>query len=157
MNTLNHDFRAAARMPRPITTRGGGVILTAADGRNITTSFTTLTDAATGVKLGAQSGSLVLAGLFALGAYFIFLPVVRYEEGALHAVFGPEFDAYRMRVPRFLPKFSQWRDVPILQINPRRYRQTILDGLVLLSLVPAMYGAGWLRGLAPGLPLLHLP
>ena len=107
--------------------------------------------------LGAQTGSLVLAGLFALGAYFIFLPVVRYEEGALHAVFGPEFDAYRMRVPRFLPKFSQWRDVPILQINPRRYRQTILDGLVLLSLVPVMYGAGWLRGLAPGLPLLHLP
>jgi flagellin len=38
----------------------GGIVLTAADGRNIVTSLDTLTAAATGVKVGAQSGSLNL-------------------------------------------------------------------------------------------------
>lgn len=106
--------------------------------------------------LGAQTGSLVLAGLFGLGAYVIFLPVVEHEERALQAVFGTEFDAYRARVPRFLPRLSEWRDVSRLDIDPRRFRQTVLDGLVLLCLAPLVYGAGWLRGLGPGLPVLHL-
>ncbi|HEX8556286.1 MAG TPA: flagellin [Sphingomonas sp.] len=38
----------------------GGIVLTAADGRNIVTAVTTLTAAATGVKVGAQSGSYSL-------------------------------------------------------------------------------------------------
>lgn len=107
--------------------------------------------------LGAQTGSLVLAAFFTLGAYCIFLPVVRHEERALREVFGAEFDAYRARVPRFLPRLSQWRDIPILQIDPRRFRQTVMDGLVLLGLVPLMDGAGWLRATFLDLPLLHLP
>ena len=53
--------------------------------------------------------------------------------------------------------FSQWRDVPILRIDPKRYRQTVLDGLILLALVPLIYGAASLRALGPSLPLLHLP
>jgi protein-S-isoprenylcysteine O-methyltransferase Ste14 len=107
--------------------------------------------------LGAQTGSLVISTLFALGAYVIFIPVVRQEEVALRAVFGADFDAYRARVPRFVPRFSQWRDVPILRIDPKRYRQTVLDGLILLALVPLIYGAASLRALGPSLPLLHLP
>jgi hypothetical protein len=107
--------------------------------------------------LGAQTGSIILASVAVLGTYLIFLPVVRHEERALGDVFGFEFEDYRARVPRFLPRFSQWRDVPILQIKPSRYRQTVMDGLILLGLVPVVHGAGWLRGLAPGLPLLHLP
>jgi protein-S-isoprenylcysteine O-methyltransferase Ste14 len=107
--------------------------------------------------LGAQTGSLVLAAIFAFGAYLIFVPVVRHEERALREVFGAEFDAYRARVPRFLPRLSQWRDIPILQIDPRRFRQTVMDGLVLLGLVPLMDGAGWLRATFLDLPLLHLP
>ena len=106
--------------------------------------------------LGAQTGSLVMAGLFALGAYLIFAPVVRHEERALRAMFGAEFEAYRAEVPRFLPRFSQWRDVPSLRIDPRRYRRTVLDGLVMLGLVPLIDGAEWLRSLGPSLPLLHL-
>ena len=107
--------------------------------------------------LGAQSGSLVLAGLVALGAFAIFAPVVQHEETALYAIFGAEFDAYRARVPRFLPRPSQWQDAPSLAIDPRHYRQTVLDGLVLLCLVPAFHAADWLRSLNPNIPLLHLP
>lgn len=106
--------------------------------------------------LGAQTGSLVMAGLFALGAYLIFVPVVRHEEKALGAVFGDKFEVYRAAVPRFVPRFSQWRDVSSLRIDPRRYRQTVLDGLVMLGLLPLIDGAEWLRSLVPDLPLLHL-
>ncbi|MBB4001857.1 methyltransferase family protein [Aurantimonas endophytica] len=107
--------------------------------------------------LGAQSGSLIVASLFVVGAYAIFVPVVRHEEIALGALFGAEFDAYRKRVPRFLPRLSQWQDAPILMIDPKHYRQTALDGLILLAFVPAFYAAEWVRTLVPGLPILHLP
>jgi protein-S-isoprenylcysteine O-methyltransferase Ste14 len=107
--------------------------------------------------LGVQTGSLVMAGVFTVGAYCIFVPVVRHEERALRAVFGARFDTYLADVPRFLPRFSLWRDVRSLQVDPRRYRQTVLDGLVLFCLVPMIYGVEWLRTLAPDIPILHLP
>ncbi|NDV89379.1 isoprenylcysteine carboxylmethyltransferase family protein [Aurantimonas aggregata] len=107
--------------------------------------------------LGAQSGSLIVASLFVVGAYAIFLPVVRHEEIALRAIFGAGYDAYRKRVPRFLPRLSQWQDAPILMIDPKHHRQTALEGLILLAFVPAFYAAEWLRILVPSLPVLHLP
>ncbi|MBB4000773.1 methyltransferase family protein [Aureimonas pseudogalii] len=107
--------------------------------------------------LGAQTGSLVVACLFVAGAYLIFAPVVRHEEGALDAIFGSEFDAYRARAPRFLPRLSQWRDVAHLEIDPKRYRQTVLDGSIMLGLALAIDAANGLRALSPALPLLPLP
>jgi protein-S-isoprenylcysteine O-methyltransferase Ste14 len=107
--------------------------------------------------LGAQSGSLIVTSLFVVGAYAILVPVVRHEEIALRAIFGAAFDAYRKRVPRFLPRLSQWQDAPILMIDPKHYRHTALEGLILLAFVPAFYAAEWLRTLVPSLPILHLP
>ncbi|UIJ72680.1 isoprenylcysteine carboxylmethyltransferase family protein [Aurantimonas sp. HBX-1] len=107
--------------------------------------------------LGAQSGSLIVAGLFVGGVYAILMPAVRHEEIALRALFGAAFDAYRRHVPRFLPRLSQWQDAPIVMIDPKHYRQTALDGLILLAFVPTFYAAEWLRTLVPGLPVLHLP
>jgi protein-S-isoprenylcysteine O-methyltransferase Ste14 len=66
--------------------------------------------------LGAMVGQGLLFGskevlVYALGMGLVFhLLVIGYEEPALRRKFGSEFDAYRRRVPRWLPRFRQPRD-----------------------------------------------
>ncbi|GGD34364.1 hypothetical protein GCM10011335_41790 [Aureimonas glaciei] len=53
--------------------------------------------------LGTQTGSPTVAGIFALGAYAIVIPVVRHEEAAPRTLFAAELDRDRATVARFLP------------------------------------------------------
>ncbi|MCB8836696.1 hypothetical protein [Aurantimonas sp. VKM B-3413] len=57
----------------------------------------------------------------------LLVPDHRHEEIAPRAIFEAEYGAHRKRVPRFLPRLSQWQDAPILMIDPKHYRQTALD------------------------------
>jgi protein-S-isoprenylcysteine O-methyltransferase Ste14 len=50
-----------------------------------------------------DSRTVLLYAVFLWAAFHLF--VLLYEEPTLHKQFGPEYDAYKHRVPRWLPKF----------------------------------------------------
>jgi len=107
--------------------------------------------------MGAQTGSLMLAALFALIAFLVFRATVKKEEVWLAAAFGDVYAAYVARTPRFWPRFSLWRDRETLEVRPAFFLTTIRDGLVFLLAMPIFEGIehlqdiGWLR------ILVHLP
>jgi Phospholipid methyltransferase len=107
--------------------------------------------------MGAQTGSLTIAGLFVVAAFLVFLLTVQREEAFLSREFGAVYAAYRARVPRFGPRFSLWRDETELTIRPAFFLLTIRDGLVFLLALPIFelidmgQAQGWLRVFA------HLP
>jgi len=107
--------------------------------------------------MGAQTGSLTIAGLFVAAAFLVFLMTVQREEAFLSREFGAVYEAYKARTPRFGPRFSLWRDERELTIRPAFFLLTIRDGLVLLLALPIFelidmgQAEGWLRVFA------HLP
>jgi protein-S-isoprenylcysteine O-methyltransferase Ste14 len=107
--------------------------------------------------IGALSGSLVMAGLCAGFATAVFLSVVRQEEQFLLATFPREFPAYAARVPRLLPRLSQWQDADRLIVLPRLVHRTFLDASLFLMAVPLIGIKALLRDLHWLPALLHLP
>ena len=87
--------------------------------------------------IGAQSGSLLIAGWFAVATFLIFYSVVGNEERFLAQQFPQEFPTYAARVPRFWPRIAGWRDVDELVIRPKLMRQTFVEACLLLISIPA--------------------
>lgn len=86
--------------------------------------------------IGSQSGSLLVGSLFAAVTLFVFARVVRDEEAFLRREFPVEFAAYAARVPRFWPRFREWRDVDELVVKPRLIWRTFGDASLFLLSIP---------------------
>lgn len=103
--------------------------------------------------MGAQSGSVTIAGLFLLVTVVVFHLTVKREEVWLAREFGAVYAAYRQRTPRFWPDFSRWQDRETLEIRPTFFLTTLRDGMVMLLAVPLFewietsQHAGWLATL----------
>ncbi|HWA45435.1 MAG TPA: isoprenylcysteine carboxylmethyltransferase family protein [Hypericibacter adhaerens] len=93
--------------------------------------------------IGAQTGSLAIAALFAAGAIAIFRPAIQREEAALQTIFGQAYEDYRRRTPRFGPRLTAWHDATRLEIHPQALYRTIADGLVFAALVPLFELVDW--------------
>jgi protein-S-isoprenylcysteine O-methyltransferase Ste14 len=106
--------------------------------------------------IGAQFGSLVVAAICALACAAIFRLVVSHEEQALALRFPAEFQAYRARVPRFLPDPCLWRDADTILVRPALVRRTFWDAMLFLVAAAAMKGLEDVRDALPVGPLLHL-
>jgi protein-S-isoprenylcysteine O-methyltransferase Ste14 len=91
--------------------------------------------AAAGV--GAQTGSVLLALIFMLACAVSFQVVIRREERFLEAELGAPYYAYKAAVPRFWPRFGQFRDEAKLTVRTRLIYRTLADGLVFFVAVPA--------------------
>ncbi|HWB46000.1 MAG TPA: isoprenylcysteine carboxylmethyltransferase family protein [Hyphomicrobiaceae bacterium] len=87
--------------------------------------------------IGAQSGSLTIAGWFTLMTFLVFRSVVRNEEQYLAGQFPNEFPAYARRVPRFWPRPSRWQDVEELLIRPKTVQRTFVEASLFLLSIPA--------------------
>jgi protein-S-isoprenylcysteine O-methyltransferase Ste14 len=87
--------------------------------------------------VGAQSASLLVTLLFGVLCLSAFYAVARREEAFLAAHFGETYTNYFSRVPRFFPKYSQFRDEASLTVIPARLYSTLMDGLVFFSGIPA--------------------
>src|SRR5262249_39721080 len=105
--------------------------------------------------IGAQTGSALVALLFAAASLTVFYVVARREEGFLAKTFATDFPAYAKRVPRFWPRLSSWQDADELRVKPHLVRRTFLDACLFLLAVPAASLLVWLQGFA-GLPVLLL-
>lgn len=107
--------------------------------------------------IGAQTGSVTIAVLFAVAAWVVFALTVRREEAWLQNAFGAAYSDYRERTPRFIPDFSLWRDEGELAVQPAFFLLTLRDGLMFFLAVPvfesfdALQATGWLH------VLLRLP
>jgi protein-S-isoprenylcysteine O-methyltransferase Ste14 len=86
--------------------------------------------------LGLLSGSMIVGLVFLLAALAVFVPVVRREEEILRSMFGPPYEAYTARVPRFLPAISAWKDAETISFSPPLFYMTLRDGLVFLLAAP---------------------
>jgi len=106
---------------------------------------------------GAQTGSLVVAVVFAAAAYGVFRVVVGREEAFLVQAFGPPYEAYVSSTPRFLPNLSLWRDADVLSIRPVFFLRTVRDGLVFLLAVPVFESLELLQRAGGFTSLFQLP
>ncbi len=107
--------------------------------------------------MGAQTGSLTLAGLFTAIAMTVFFATVRREEAWLTGTFGEDYRRYHDRTPRFWPRWSGWRDEPALVMAPEYFLTTLRDGSVMLLAIPLFRGIAALHEfhlLTPALRLL---
>lgn len=87
----------------------------------------------------------VVGLIFALGCAVLFQFVIRREEKHLGEMFGAPYAAYLREVPRFLPKFSIYRDSTTLDVVPRRVYVTLMDGLVFFAAKPAFEAVEYLQ------------
>ena len=107
--------------------------------------------------IGALSGSMVIAMVFAGFASAVFLSVALQEEQFLLAAFPQEFPAYAARVPRLVPRFSAWQDADQLIVKPRLVHRTFLDASLFLMAVPLIGIKALVRDLLWLPIMLNLP
>ncbi len=63
------------------------------------------------------------------GFFFLYLFLVKREEGFLAETFGADYEVYRARVPRFIPDFSNFHQPDIIAMTPRYYLNGLLDNI----------------------------
>jgi protein-S-isoprenylcysteine O-methyltransferase Ste14 len=97
------------------------------------------------IGIGAQFGAVSVAVLAGVCAWLVHILVVRQEERLLLAEHGEEYAKYLAEVPRFLPRFSLWKNVDLLEVRPRVFTRTFVDACIFLAAVPV----------AAALDLLH--
>ncbi len=90
--------------------------------------------------MGAQTGSLTFAALFPAIALTVFLGTVRREEAWLLGTFGEDYRRYHASTPRFWPRWSGWRDAPVLTVAPEYFLITLRDGSAMLLALPLFRG-----------------
>lgn len=106
---------------------------------------------------GAQSGSIMMALIFAIGCWWVFRSVVRHEERLLRDRFGVLFARYENYTPRFCPTWYRWQDEETLVCHPSLYLCTMRDALWFLISVPVFAGVKLMQEQGWVTPLIMLP
>lgn len=107
--------------------------------------------------VGAQTGSVVVALVFALATVLAFHVVILREERFLRDVFGQPYQSYLASVPRFWPNFKLYRSAETVVVKPALLSRTLSDGLVFFLAVPAFEAIEWAQAGAHLPVLLRLP
>jgi protein-S-isoprenylcysteine O-methyltransferase Ste14 len=81
------------------------------------------------VAIGLAVANPLLAALLAAGFSVFYPSVVRHEEAVLAQVFGETYARYCDSTPRWLPRWSNFHEPESWNINPRRFRDGMLDAM----------------------------
>ncbi|CAM5463707.1 hypothetical protein MAUB1S_07799 [Mycolicibacterium aubagnense] len=95
--------------------------------------------------VGAQTGSAAPALLCAIVVHAILLRTVTREEQLLRTHFGQAYVDYCRRVPAFCVDCRLFTDREMIEITPKRLYGTLIDSLVFLAAVPAMFLVEYLQ------------
>ncbi len=95
---------------------------------------------------GLMLQSLVFAVAVALGAFLVLDRTAASEEGRLRELFGPAWEDFAARTPRFLPRVSQFVTEPTVSVNISVLRRNLADALVFLGLIPIAQAINWWNG-----------
>ncbi len=107
--------------------------------------------------IGLMSVRLSIAAILVAAFAAYYYRVVRREEIFLRETFGTAFDAYCQRVPRWLPRLSNYHADKEITTRPQFVLRTIRDSLWFFAALPAIelieyiQVAGWMK------PLFWLP
>lgn len=108
-----------------------------------------------GVGLLSQMMTVLFVSISVFVLYYWFF--VRREERRLAEIHGKKYINYMQAVPRWFPKFSRWRDVETLTMQPqvmlRQFRDTSLFFLAFLFFELCEY----LREVGLLVPWVHVP
>jgi protein-S-isoprenylcysteine O-methyltransferase Ste14 len=88
------------------------------------------------VGIGAQFGAVSVAILAGACAWLVHILVVKQEERLLLAEHSEAYAKYFAEVPRFLPRFSLWKNVDVLEVRPRVFARTFADACIFLGAIP---------------------
>ncbi|WP_363215793.1 isoprenylcysteine carboxylmethyltransferase family protein [Mesorhizobium sp.] len=95
--------------------------------------------------VGFMFGSLIVAAALGVCTYAVFGITARKEETFLRDKFGPEFEAYVARTPRFWPKPWLYQDTHQHTFSTNALRSTFFDALYFLAIFPAIEGIEYLQ------------
>lgn len=95
--------------------------------------------------IGLMFGSIIVAAFLGVCAYAVFGMTTRKEEVFLRGKFGPKFDAYAARTPRFWPKPWLYQDEHQHTFSTQALRSTFFDALYFLAVFPAIEGIEYLQ------------
>ncbi|RUU73515.1 MAG: isoprenylcysteine carboxylmethyltransferase family protein [Mesorhizobium sp.] len=95
--------------------------------------------------IGLMFGSLIVASALGVCTYAVFGMTARKEETFLRDKFGPEFEAYVARTPRFWPKPWLHQDKHQHAFSTSALRSTFFDALYFLAIFPAIEGIEYLQ------------
>lgn len=101
--------------------------------------------------IGWQTGSFVVGLVLASLAWLVFRWIIGQEEHLLRAAFGPRFDLYCARVPRFGPRFGLWTSPQHAMVDLSSVWRTLRDAapyflaIPLFEAIEAAQNAGWLH------------
>lgn len=103
--------------------------------------------------IGAMSGSITVAVVFAIITAAAFHYVIMVEETYLERTFGQPYRDYMKRVPRFFPNPRLFRENDLLTVRPQLLYRTFTDGLVFVVAYPFFETVEYLQGTG-ALPVL---
>lgn len=86
--------------------------------------------------IGAMTGSITVAIVFAVLCYAAFHAVILVEEAYLEENFGDSYRQYMREVPRFFPNPRLFRESEMLTVRPQLLYRTFIDGLFFLAAYP---------------------
>jgi protein-S-isoprenylcysteine O-methyltransferase Ste14 len=87
-----------------------------------------------GIGLISQVMTFLVLGLLGFATYY--RAIVAREEQQMARIHGSAFARYMTAVPRWFPKFSQWRHAPLLEVDPNCILRRLLDsGMFFLSFI----------------------
>lgn len=109
------------------------------------------------VGVGLMYGSLLVAIALGLTAYAVFAVTAAKEANFLRTRFGPVYDAYSRRTPRFWPNPALYSDEQEVSFSPKALKRTLLDGMLFLAVFPLIETLEYLHvnGTLP--ILMHMP
>jgi protein-S-isoprenylcysteine O-methyltransferase Ste14 len=77
--------------------------------------------------IGFATETFTLGLVLSLIFLMAYPPVVNREEELLRSRFGPEFERYCARTPRFIPSFAKFTEPDTYLVNPKLFRRTMGD------------------------------
>jgi len=110
-----------------------------------------------GVGVGAQVGSFVIGLICGFIAWLILQRFATREENVLQAEFGGLYQQYAERVPRFIPNFSLWQDVEVVEVWPRTVMLAFLDAAIFLVAIPIAEAVEYLHDIGALPAIFRLP